>query len=330
MVSLLALPEAPLSTVTGLYDIFSTFDIVVPGDTRFDIDLVAPTRQQVCNASGLPLSAHRNIDDVDGTDLVIVPSLWLMNDQWHVGRYGRLVDWIRRMYEQGAMVCSSCSGSCLIAETGLLDGQVATCHWAYEDTYRQNFPAVDLRLAEVLVVSGNDQRLIMSGSASCWHDLALYLIARLVGPAAANTVAKFFLLQWHADGQAPYITFREKTDHGDAVVLEAQQWMRDNLDCQNPVEQMVQRSGLPERSFKRRFRKATGCSPINYIQRLRIEAAKQQLETAYVAVDEISCSIGYEDPAFFRRLFKRTTGLTPSAYRRKFRLPMVSSKRAGS
>jgi transcriptional regulator GlxA family with amidase domain len=163
----------------------------------------------------------------------------------------------------------------------------------------------------------------MSGASASWHDLALYLVARYAGPSAAQTIAKFFLLQWHTDGQAPYIIFQEETDHGDAVILKAQQWMKENLDSDNPIEEVVRHSGLPERSFKRRFSKATGHSPIEYMQNLRVEAAKQQLESGDKAVDEISYSVGYEDAAFFRRLFKRTTGLTPGAYRKKFRVPLV-------
>jgi len=173
------------------------------------------------------------------------------------------------------------------------------------------------------VVSGPDQRLVLSGASSAWHDLVLYLIARCTGPASAIAVAKFFLLQWHDDGQAPYSTFQEPLEHGDGLVLQAQKWLGENLDSDNPIEKVVAYSGLPERSFKRRFSKATGHTPIAYIQHLRVEAAKRQLEAGDRSFDDISHTIGYEDPAFFRRLFKRTTGLTPGAYRKKFRVPLL-------
>jgi transcriptional regulator GlxA family with amidase domain len=149
----------------------------------------------------------------------------------------------------------------------------------------------------------------------------LYLIARHAGATAAQEVARFFALQWHQDGLTPYIVFEGRTDHGDGEILSAQQWLRDHFSVGSPVEEMIRRSKLAERTFKRRFAKATGLAPIAYVQRLRIEDAKRRLERTDVSVDEISWRVGYEDAAFFRRLFRRTTGLSPGAYRKRFRIP---------
>jgi transcriptional regulator GlxA family with amidase domain len=219
------------------------------------------------------------------------------------------------------MLCSACSGVLLLAETGLLDGKEATIHWAYARTFRHNFPNVRLSLEKVLVTAGERQQFVMSGASASWHDLVLYLVARHVGPTAAQAIAKFMLLQWHVDGQAPYVVFEAPTDHGDAVVLDAQRWLSESFSIAAPVEQMVKRSSLAERSFKRRFSRATGYSPIVYVQHVRIEEAKRRLERTDEPIEEISWAIGYEDPAFFRRLFKRITRVTPGDYRRKFRLP---------
>jgi transcriptional regulator GlxA family with amidase domain len=161
----------------------------------------------------------------------------------------------------------------------------------------------------------------MSGASGSWHDLVLYIIARHAGPAAAQAIAKFMLLQWHVDGQAPYVVFETPTDHGDSAVLDAQKWLNAYYTIAVPVEEMVKRSGLAERTFKRRFKIATGYSPIAYVQHVRIEEAKRRLERTNAPIDEISWAVGYEDPSFFRRLFKRITNVTPGAYRRKFRLP---------
>ena len=152
-------------------------------------------------------------------------------------------------------------------------------------------------------------------------DLALYLIARYAGATTAQEVARLFALQWHQDGLTPYIIFEGKSDHGDAEIQSAQQWLRKNFSIANPVEEMIKRSRLAKRTFKRRFVTATGLTPIAYVQRLRIEDAKRRLERTDVSVDEISWRVGYEDAAFFRRLFKRTTGLAPGAYRKRFRIP---------
>ena len=134
-----------------------------------------------------------------------------------------------------------------------------------------------------------------------------------------------FALQWHHDGLAPYIVFQGRTDHGDAAIAEAQAWLATHFSVASPVEEMVRRSGLAERTFKRRFTEATGFAPIDYVQRLRIEDAKRRLERTDAPADEISWKVGYEDAAFFRRLFKRVTGMTPGAYRRRFQVPAFAS-----
>jgi transcriptional regulator GlxA family with amidase domain len=241
--------------------------------------------------------------------------------EWKKGRYPAIVNWLSDMHVQGAMLCSACSGVLLLAETGLLDGREATIHWAYARTFRRNFPNVRLRLEKVLVTAGDRQQFVMSGASASWHDLVLYLVARHVGPVAAQAIAKFMLLQWHVDGQAPYTVFEAPTDHGDAAILDTQRWLNEYFTVAAPVEEMVRRSGLAERSFKRRFKKATDYSPIAYVQHLRIEEAKRRLERTDTPIEEISWAVGYEDPAFFRRLFKRITRITPGAYRRKFRFP---------
>ena len=149
----------------------------------------------------------------------------------------------------------------------------------------------------------------------------LYLIARFAGATAAQDVARMFALQWHQDGLTPYMVFEGRRDHGDAAIEGAQAWLREHFSVASPVEQMIKRSKLAERTFKRRFAAATGMAPIVYVQRLRIEDAKRRLERTTASVDEISWRVGYEDAAFFRRLFRRITGVAPGAYRKRFRVP---------
>ncbi|NIN71131.1 MAG: helix-turn-helix domain-containing protein [Gemmatimonadetes bacterium] len=330
-VSLVAIPEVTLSTLTGIYDVLNCFEVLgsfddaVPKENPFRVEIVAPTHGASGTASGLPLAAHRTFDEVARTDIVIVPSMMLEGAEWTPGCYPDVVDWLSATHAGGAMLCSACSGVLLLAETGLLDGRDATIHWAYARTFQRNFPNVELSLEKVLVVTGERQQFVMSGASASWHDLVLYLVARLVGPAAATAITKFMLLQWHVDGQAPYVVFEAPTDHGDAIVLEAQEWLGTHFAVATPVEEMVTRSSLAERTFKRRFTKATGYSPIAYVQHLRVEEAKRRLERTDEPVDKISWAVGYEDPAFFRRLFKRITRITPGAYRRRFKLPDFGS-----
>jgi transcriptional regulator GlxA family with amidase domain len=326
-VSLVLIPDAMLSTLSSIYDVLNCFELLgsfsdaVPDDNPFQVEIVAPTYAHTRTASGLPVAAHRTVDELDRTDIIIIPSMLPEGGKWNPGRYPTMVNWLSAMHTQGAMLCSACSGVLLLAETGLLDGRDATIHWAYAQTFRRNFPTVHLRLEKVLVTAGERQQFVMSGASSSWHDLVLCLVARHVGPAAAQAIAKFMLLQWHEDGQAPYVVFETPTDHGDGAVLDAQEWLGDHFTVATPVDEMVRRSGLAERTFKRRFKKATGYSPITYVQHLRVEEAKRRLERTDAPIEEISWKVGYEDPAFFRRLFKRITRITPGAYRRKFRLP---------
>jgi transcriptional regulator GlxA family with amidase domain len=311
----------------GMYDtlasfpLLGSFDDSVPPDPPFVVELVAASAGVAPTASGLSVPVHRSIADPGRTDIAIVPSLLVHEGRWVPGRYPELVAWLRQTHEQGALVCSACSGVLLIAETGLLAGRSATIHPAYAPTFRANFPDVRLMLDEVLVATGEREELVMAGASASWHDLVLYLVARHVGPTAAQALAKFLLLQWHTDGQGPYVPFDAPTDHGDAIVLDAQEWLRAKYAVAAPVTELVERSGLPERTFKRRFARATGYSPIAYVQHVRVEEAKRRLERTSESVDAISYLVGYEDPASFRRLFKRITGVTPAAYRRKLQLP---------
>lgn len=326
-VSVLAFPEAVASTVTGLCDAFQVFEVLrklgqeVPERGPFRVEIVGQSRAVPSATTSLEMHCHETLDEVESTDIVIIPAFMMSSCEWQPGRYPRILEWLARMHARNALICSACSGSLLLAETGLLDGRVATVHWAFEETFRSHFPLVDLRVREVLVVSGDRREFVMSGASASWHDLVLYLVARQVGTAAAQAVSKFLLLQWHPDGQGPYLTFRKRTDHGDAVVSAAQRWFSANLAAATPVEDMVRGTGLSDRTFARRFRRATGYSPIKYVQHLRVEAAKQMLETTGDSIDEVAWEVGYEDPAFFRRLFKRMTGVTPGAYRRKLQLP---------
>ncbi len=324
-VSLVALPDAVISTLAGILDVMNGAALMGLGEAGapppFNIEIVGEAVGALRLASGVPIDVQRSIDDIQVSDIVIVPSVLLKPEGWQKGRYPRLVDWLQRMHERGAMLCSACSGIFLLAETGLFDGKDATVHFGYSRAFTELYPAVTVHPERVLVISGLREELVCSGASTTWHDMVLYLTARYAGATTAHAVARSFALQWHQDGLAPYMVFEGKSDHGDGEIQSAQQWLSRHFSVARPVEEMIKQSKLAERTFKRRFTAATGLAPLEYAQRLRIEDAKRRLERTDAPVDEISWRVGYEDAAFFRRLFKRTTGMAPGAYRKRFRIP---------
>ena len=170
----------------------------------------------------------------------------------------------------------------------------------------------------MLCLAAEADRIVTAGGVSAWHDLTVYLIARYCGYQAAIETAKVFLISGHSEGQSPYSVMTRPMESSDGSISDCQVWIADHYATAKPVEKMVERSGLNPRTFSRRFRAATGFAPIEYVQALRVEEAKQMLETDQLSNDDVGAAIGYEDPASFRRIFKRGTGLSPAAYRKKF------------
>jgi transcriptional regulator GlxA family with amidase domain len=234
-------------------------------------------------------------------------------------RYGELKDWIRGCYRDGSTIYTACSGSVLLAATGLLDGREATSHWGYADLFRRSFPAVRFNPAPNLVISDAQGRIVTAGGTTSWHDLALHIIARHCSPGEALRIAKVYLLKWHGEGQLPFASLVRRQPHADSIVRRAEGWLARHFRESRAVAGVVAECAIPERSLKRRFKTATGSTLMDHVQNLRIEEAKRLLENGRLSAEEIAASVGYDNPAFFRRLFKRSTGLTPGAYRRMFR-----------
>jgi transcriptional regulator GlxA family with amidase domain len=327
-VSVIALPDTGVATMFGVLDVMNSFGVMdirgATGTPPFRAEIVGAEAGPLMGVSGIPVPVSRSIHEVGTTDIVIVPSIVLGADGWISDRYPGIVEWASRMHDQGALLCSACSGIFLLAETGLFDDRDVTVHYDYAPQLQAAHPEVRVHPERALMVTGSRDELITSGASTTWHDLVLYLTGRFAGAIAAQETARMFALQWHQDGLAPYMLFEGRTDHGDAVVQDAQEWLRTHFSVATPVEQLVVRSGLAERTFKRRFTEATGISPLVYVQRVRVEEAKRRLERTEDSVEAVGWHVGYEDAAFFRRLFKRVTGLSPAAYRKRYRVPVIS------
>jgi len=330
-ISLVALPESTPAALYGLYEVLEGVGVHWPtltgsGDPtpRFEVRIVSEDGLPMDSAIGTPIRPHAAIADVESTDALIIADLALTHDFDPTGRWPVMAAWVRGQYDRGAIVCSVCTGAVLLARAGVLDGLEATSHWSACDLLGRWFPSVKLRPERILVPAGQEHRIITSGGASSWEDLALYLIARFCGRNEAIQTAKVFLFGDRSEGQLPYAAMSRPRRIDDAVIADCQTWLAMHCHTETPLAGMIGRSGLAERTFSRRFRAATGQSPMDYVQTLRIEEAKQMLETTDDPSDAIAASLGYEDPTFFRRLFKKHTGITPGRYRQRFRSLVAS------
>ncbi len=324
-VAILALPETGVSTVYGMFDLFMAagrdWGMIVegkPGPSLIVPRVVAATREPFAAGNGVVIRADATLAECEPPDVVCVPELLVAPDEPLDGRFGAEIAWLRRCHDAGSIIATACSATLLIAEAGLLEGHDATTHWAYCDALQRRHPDVRVHAQRALVVAGAEQRLIMAGGGTSWLDLALFLIAKLASVEAAMQVARINLIDWHEVGQQPFARLARSRQADDAAIARCQEWIAQHYGEAQPVAQMTRLSGLAERSFTRRFREATGLSPLEYVHTLRLEEAKQMLESGTAPVEAIANEVGYEDAAFFSRLFRRKVGLTPVQYRRRF------------
>lgn len=285
----------------------------------FAASLLSSDGEPYVDMNGRRITPEGALGDCLSPDLIIVPDLHLDPAAPLPNEFALLAGWIGDAHRGGAMATSVCSGALLLAATGLLNGIEATTHWGYADMLLRHYPDIRLRRERILVPAGDGHRLITSGGTSAWADLLLYLISRLAGAEEARRIAKLYLLEPHVDGQLCYASLAAGRQHDDQLIADAQVWVAEHYDESNPVRLMAGRSGLSERSFLRRFRRATGQSPVQYIQTLRVEEAKQMLETTDTPIDQIATEIGYSEPSSFRSAFRKHVGLPASAYRKKWR-----------
>lgn len=328
-VLLVAIPETAGSALYGMLDVLlaagNLWQVLVHEDESvlFQVRIVAAASRAFTCGNGIPVKPQVSLKDNPEADIIILPEIWLGPDEDFRGRHSKLISWIKQQYKQGASVYSACSGAIMLAETGLLDGCDATSHWGYEDMFRKNYPAVRFQPEPNLVFADIEGRIVTAGGTTSWHDLALHIISRYASPGEALRIAKVYLLKWHGEGQLPFASLTRNTPHNDALVRRCENWLSEHYKEDDVIRRLTSEADASERTLKRRFKSATGVTLIEYQQNLRIEEAKRLLEKGQLPVDEISVAVGYKDRSFFRSLFKRRSGLTPSQYRRMFQ-PLLS------
>ena len=248
------------------------------------------------------------------TDLIFIPTTGISLEDV-VERNAPVVPWLRRWHKRGVAIASVCSGVGLVAATGLLDGKRATTHWGIADRFREKYPKVKW-MPELMVTE--DRGFYCGGGVHAALDLSLYLVEKFCGHDIAVQTAKALLIETPRAWQAGFAIVPLKTEHSDDSIANVQEWLHQNFHKDFPLGAAARRVGMSLRNFVRRFKQATGDSPLTYLQKLRVAAARRLLESDHRTMQEISNAVGYQDIAFFRDLFERHTGSSPSAYRKRF------------
>jgi transcriptional regulator GlxA family with amidase domain len=318
------------SGVAGSIDVFTAANAVWadkngPGNGHgrgssplFEWRIESLNGKSVHTASGQTVAVDGPINARTAADAVVVTGPFIANIERFFERpdlLQPLFSALRRQHARGALLASYCTGSFILAEAGLLDGGVATTHWAKAKVFARRYPEVDLRVSEILT---EQNRILCSGAVTTSLNLALRLVEKFAGADIAAATARMMLIDTNRVSQSSYATLPEEPQHADALVARAQRWMAKSLDKGFSLSELARHLAVSERTLNRRFKQVTGEAPLHYLQSLRVDVAKRLLETKGLKVDAVSERVGYGDLSTFRRLFKRETGLSPREYQRRF------------
>ncbi|MDR7273210.1 transcriptional regulator GlxA family with amidase domain [Pelomonas saccharophila] len=292
----------------------------VGGEPRFRVRIASVDGGGVNSSCSLGLVPQVSISDVTQTDIVLLPASGL-DIQDRIMRESALVPWLRERYESGSYIAGICTGVAFLAESGLLDGRRGTTHWAAVNVFRERYPQVQWCPDEFVTEDG---RVLCSGGVYAAVDLSLYLVEKFCGHEIALQCSKALLLSMPRLKQAGYGLIPISRPHADDKIRAVEEYLRDNFERSLSVDYIANRFDMTERTFIRRFKAATGRLPGGYVQALRVAAAREFLERGSMPIATVCAKIGYDDIGFFRGLFKRHTGMTPSDYRAQFANMRVS------
>ncbi|MGF6928770.1 transcriptional regulator GlxA family with amidase domain [Chitinophaga sp. W2I13] len=316
-VSLLIYEDAILSSVSSVIDILlgaNRFLVGAGKEPAFKLELVSEKMKNIQLHSPAQFICYKTIDEVQHTDLILAPAFEGPPDTV-LEKNKALVNWIRNMHASGTEVASLCFGSYFLAEAGLLTGKSCTSHWAALDDMRRRYPDINILPDKVMT---DDDGVYTSGGAFISLNLVLYLIEKFSGRDTSIWVSKMFSIDMDRFNQAHFAVFQGQRRHEDEDILKAQAYIEQNYDQQISVEQIASQANMSKRNFVRRFKLATHNTPMEYLQRVKIESAKKELEKNAINISTLMYNAGYNDQKAFRQIFKRYTGLTPQEYRRKY------------
>lgn len=280
----------------------------------FNVQLVGAEREIKLNNHHYTIHTDRLIQEVDKTDLVIIPALFGNMDE-ALESNKKLIPWIVKQYQMGAEVASLCVGAFLLASTGLLNGKKCSTHWGFIDNFNEMFPEVDVQPGSIVT---EENGIYSSGGANSYWNLLLYLVEKYTNRETAVLTSKYFAIDIGRNSQSFFAMFKGQKQHNDAVVKKAQEFIEKNIEEKITVEALAEEMAVGRRSFERRFKRATNNSVHEYIQRVKIEAAKRTIETSRKSINEVMFEVGYTDAKAFRTTFKKITGITPVEYRNRY------------
>ncbi len=309
--------NVPLSSFAIPFDVFRSAGgfwnalFKKPPEPVFDIQTVTIDGNPVKTIDGLEIKPDDSINNSQESDMIIItPAANPLNFPSH-----EAVPWLKQAHDNGTHISSICTGAFLLAETGLLDNKTATTHWGFVKDFQNLYPDVILKPDKLITDEGD---LYCSGGANAGGDLSLYLLGKYLDKELAFQTARALVMDMDRKSQSPYMIFRFEKSHGDEEILNIQKWIENNFNTGIRINRLAQKAGMSRRTFERRFKNATGDSPLQYVQRVRIESAKQLLAKGSKTFDEITYHVGYEDRSTFGRVFKKSTGLSPHVYKNKY------------
>ncbi|WP_298737436.1 helix-turn-helix domain-containing protein [uncultured Chitinophaga sp.] len=309
--------ENNLSSIVGAYKIFSRANMYWKEAGRaalFNIQLAGISKKVDFYDGLFSVKPQVHISEIRKTDLIIIPSL---NHNYHeaVKENQSMISWVAQQYQQGAEVASICTGAFMLASSGLLDGRSCSSHWAAEGTFRNMFPEVQLEPDRLIT---DESGIYTNGGAYSFLNLMIYLVEKYYDRQTAIYCAKVFQIEIDRQSQSAFTIFTGQKLHGDEMVKEAQAYIESNLHEKISVEQLSSLFATGRRNFDRRFIKATGNTPVEYAQRVKIESAKKAFETSRKTINEVMYEVGYTDVKAFREVFRKITGMSPLAYRMRY------------
>jgi len=309
--------ENNLSSIVGAYKIFTRANKYWKETGRkelFKIQLAGLSNEVEFYEGLFAVRPHTDISAIKKTNLIIIPSL-NHNYQKALKGNGPLVDWIVQQYKDGAEIASICTGAFLLASTGLLDGKNCSTHWSAAENFRTMFPEVNLQ-TDALITDENG--IYTNGGAYSFLNLMIYLVEKYFDRQTAIFCAKVFQIEIDRNSQSAFSIFTGQKKHGDEMVKKAQAYLESNMDEKISIEYLSSKFSVGRRNFDRRFIKATGNTPVEYAQRVKIETAKKAFETSRKTINEVMYEVGYSDVKAFREVFRKITGMSPIEYKRKY------------